>query len=550
MILKHGVPIVCHQMSYWLSYRIAAFNVAIALLGLGCAWIACAQAPGGDVAQPAFDILEFAVEGNSRLSDLQIERAVGPFLGEGKSVRDVEAARAALEAAYQDSGFLTVVVAIPEQEVAGGSVTLKVSEGEVDRLRVRGAEYHLSSGIKSRVPELAEGNVPYFPQVQRELEALNRNPALKATPVLKPGRAAGSVAVQLDVDDSLPLSANLELSNRQSANTTPQRLSGNLRYDNLFQLGHSAALTLQTSPQKVDEVRVAALTYVVPSGSSGDAIALYSVVSRSKLATLTGSPGLGLLGNTTIFGARYALSLRGITGYVHSLSLGIDYKDVKQSVVTTLTGDQITTPISYTPLVAAYNGTWLGAASTTSLDVNANVGVRGVFGNRDSEFAAKRIGAVANFLALRGGVRHNLSIARWNLSARLEGQLASGPLVTNEQFAAGGAESVRGYLESERVGDAALRYSIEVRTPRVPLPGGDAAPRLNLVGFVEGVSLRTLEAVLPTPSWRQLRGAGFGLRLAGVKGFSLDIDWAHAFADGDVTRAGNNRIHARLLWEL
>jgi hemolysin activation/secretion protein len=231
----------------------------------GLALLALLLAPGvraqdaGAGATPRFDILEYVIEGNSKLTDLEIERAVTPFLGEGRTVREVEGARAALEKVYQDSGFLTVLVAIPEQDVGSGSVTLKVTEGEIERLRVRGAEYHLSSDIRNRMPELAAGNVPYFPQVQRELEALNRGPDLKATPVLKPGRAPGTVAVQLDVEDNLPLHGSIDFSNRQSANTTPQRLAANLRFDNLFQLRHSAALTLQTSPQNAQEVRVAAL---------------------------------------------------------------------------------------------------------------------------------------------------------------------------------------------------------------------------------------------------------------------------------------------------
>lgn len=518
---------------------------AAALLSL-LLWVMAA--PVLAQAAPGFDVFEFAIEGNSRLTDLEIERAVTPYLGEKRNATDVEAARAALEKAYQDAGYLTVVVTVPEQEVTGGSVTLKVLEGEVERLRVRGAEFHTASGLKDRVPELAEGKVPYFPQVQRELEALNRSAYVKATPVLRPGRAPGTVGVQLDVEDQLPAAANVEFSNRQSPNTTPQRLGFNARYDNLFQRNHSIALTLQTSPQNVHEVRVGALTYVLPVGSRGDALAMYGVVSRSTLATLSGAPGLGLLGNTTIFGLRYAMPLRGAGSYSHSLSLGIDYKDVKQTV--TIAGGQLPAPISYAPLVAAYNGGWLGENRSTLVDLTLVNGLRGVFGNRDSEFDAKRLGASADFVTLRAGVRHTEKLARWTLSGRFEMQVASGPLVTNEQYAAGGAENVRGYLESERVADAAVRYSVEARAPSFGLSGGDGGARFTLLAFADGVSLRTLEPVFPTPAFRALRGAGFGLRVSGVRGLTFDLDLARASRDGDTTRSGDSRIHARLLWEI
>jgi hemolysin activation/secretion protein len=500
--------------------------------------------------EPTFDILEYVVEGNSRLQDIVIERAVTPFLGEAKTFAAIEGARAALENKYHDAGYLTVLVGIPEgQDAATGTIVLSVVEGEVDRLRVRGAEYTTASGIKARVPELAEGKVPNFTQVQRELDALNRGADLKVTPVLKPGRAPGTVAIQLEVEDELPLHGSVDFSNRQSPNTTSQRLSANARYDNLWQLRHSASLTLQTSPQKTDEVRVGALTYVLPVGDDGDALALYTVVSRSTLASLSNSPGLGLLGNTNIYGIRYAMPLPGYDKYSHSLSLGADYKDIQQSVVVAGTPG-VGVPITYTPLIAAYNGGWTGAGQRSlGLDATLALGLRGLLGNNPAEFAAKRLGASADFAALRTGVRYNEIVGRWSLSAKLESQFASGPLVTNEAFTAGGAESVRGYLESERIGDAALRYAFEARTPKLPLTGRLSLLNINGIAFYEGARLRTFQPVFPQLDVNWLRGAGMGLRVSGIRGLSLDLDWARALVAGDTTRANSNRVHARLLME-
>ena len=508
---------------------------------------ALAEETGADANMPKFDVMEYAVEGNTKLADIAIERAVTPFLGEHKTLRDVEAARIALEGVYHDAGYLTVVVSIPEQDVSGGVVTLNVLEGQVERLRVKGAEYHLASGIKQQVPELAAGNVPYFPEVQRELDALNRGADLKATPVLKAGRAPGMVEVQMDVEDSLPLHGSVEFSNRQSANTTPQRLSGTLRYDNLWQRGHSASLTLQTSPQKTDEVRIAAATYVMPTDDSGNALVGYTVISRSKFATLSGSPGLGLLGNTDVYGLRYAMPLPSYDNYSHSLSVGFDYKDVKQTLVTGGTPDPSAKPITYTPLVAAYNGSWLGNGRTTMLETTVTHGMRGLFGNRDDEFV--RNGSSADFFSLRGNMQHTEVFANWSLAGKLEMQIASGPLVANEKFASGGAESVRGYLEGEKVGDSAVHWTVEVRTPKLAFADESAQLKLSGVAFYEGARLRTLQPAPLQPAYWLLRGAGIGLRVSGNHGLNFDLDLARAYDDADITRAGDTRLHSRLLWD-
>ncbi len=49
----------------------------------------------------------------------------------------------------------------------------------------------------------------------------------------------------------------------------------------------------------------------------------------------------------------------------------------------------------------------------------------------------------------------------------LQGQFASGPLVSSEEFSLGGWDTVRGYYESEALGDNAVAGSIELRSPDV-----------------------------------------------------------------------------------
>ena len=88
----------------------------------------------GDVAAtpsqvPRFDIWEFQVEGNSLLERMQVERTVYSHLGPKKTIEDVEAARAGLEALYRSKGYATVLVNIPEQDVEEGIVFLDVIEG-------------------------------------------------------------------------------------------------------------------------------------------------------------------------------------------------------------------------------------------------------------------------------------------------------------------------------------------------------------------------------------------------------------------------------------
>src|SRR5580692_8777736 len=84
--------------------------MAIGLLGVSAlAWAADTAPPAVARSQepPPFDVMEYDVEGNTLLKPIDIERAVTPFLGEKKTIKDVEAARARLEQVYHDRGYKT-----------------------------------------------------------------------------------------------------------------------------------------------------------------------------------------------------------------------------------------------------------------------------------------------------------------------------------------------------------------------------------------------------------------------------------------------------------
>lgn len=77
-------------------------------------------------ATPRFDVWEYRVEGNTVLDPKVIEKTVYGYLGPGKTIDDVEKARAALEKVYHDAGYAAALVDIPEQDVNEGVVVLTV----------------------------------------------------------------------------------------------------------------------------------------------------------------------------------------------------------------------------------------------------------------------------------------------------------------------------------------------------------------------------------------------------------------------------------------
>src|SRR5829696_1792449 len=80
--------------------------IALAITG---ASTLCAQTAGafvepapGTAPEPAMYIREYRVLGSKHLPRIEVEEAVYPYLGPGRTFADVEQARAALEKAYHD----------------------------------------------------------------------------------------------------------------------------------------------------------------------------------------------------------------------------------------------------------------------------------------------------------------------------------------------------------------------------------------------------------------------------------------------------------------
>ncbi|MBX9676923.1 MAG: BamA/TamA family outer membrane protein [Methylotenera sp.] len=503
------------------------------------------QAEANTQVEPAvnyFDIYEFQVEGNTKLTNVQIETAVYPHMGEKKSIDDVNKARDALEKTYHQAGYLTVLVDIPEQDVDKKIVRLNVTEGKVAKFRVKDSKYFSLGRIKALSPSVQEGQVPHFPTLQADITRLNRSSDKRVTPVLRAGKTFGTVEVDLKVEDTLPLHANLELNNRYSRDTTKPRLGGTIKYDNLWQREHSLSLNFLVSPENTDEVQVLSANYLWRFDTSDILLALYGVRSKSNVATVG---GVNILGDGTILGARLIKPLPNLDNYFHSISLGIDYKDFGQTIVF---GTDFETPVTYAPLSASYSGTWQGATGRTQLNTGVNVGLRG-FISDEAEFEARRVGASSNFFVAKIDLQRTQNLPKdFQLLAKIDGQYSGSPLIPNEQFLVGGADTVRGYLESEEAGDQGIHSTLELTSP-VLFKNVNWLQNTKLAAFYDIAKFRTIDPLPGQDRQSVLAGYGIGLRAKAWKNFNLNLDLAWALRDSAATEKGDFLSHIRFWYD-
>jgi hemolysin activation/secretion protein len=207
-------------------------------------------------------------------------------------------------------------------------------------------------------------------------------------------------------------------------------------------------------------------------------------------------------------------------------------KGPNQNLIKRVSYDYVPTPtteqkVEYLPLGLTYNGglnDFLGPA-TLGLGLSANLWYSSstlytpTSTNQPNMYGLKSLQGITgssettgHWVILRPSFSQNFEVvSNWTTSVRADGQFASEPLISNEQFGIGGVNSVRGYHEGEVFGDTGWHVSLEQQTPPhlVGMINGDQP--LTLRGSVY-MDLATAYLIDPNgrPGRVKLWGTGFG----------------------------------------
>ena len=494
-----------------------------------------------------FDLLELRVKGNTKLTAKEMERTLYPYLGLKKSLDSVDLARNALEELYKTNGYQTISVDIPEQDVKNGIVYLQVLEGKVSRLKVKDSRYFAMGKIKAGVPELAEGNVPHFPTMQKQLaELAGESPDRKIQPILRAGDTPGTLEVDLKVKDELPLHGRVELNGRNAQGTERLRLISTVHYDNLWQAMHSASLMYMVAPEDPAQVQVWSGTYVLPLFNTDMRLALYGVDSSSNIA-FAGTTTM--IGAGSIYGARLIKPFAALGNYAHSATLGVDYKDFKESIGFANASSKIDTPITYLPFLTQYSGSVRRETSFTSFDLGLHFSVRDL-GNSQTEFANKRYKSSASYFYLSGDLKHQQDLPLgMEIKSHVTGQVADTPLISNEQYSMGGALNVRGYYETQAMADSGAFGSFELYTPNLNHLDNAYFNNFKLLTFFDAATGWVQSALPGQKNDYQLAASGAGFNFHIKKYLLAAFDVGIPLMPLGVVKTGEPRLNFNVATE-
>jgi len=521
---------------------------AAAVVALLACFSPAAVAQGAPSAEPVFDVYEYVIEGNTLLSNALVERIVAPYMGPERRFTDIEQARSALEKAYQDAGYLSVVVSLPNQQVDRGEVRLEVVEAPVGKVTVTGAEYNLPSRIQAAVPALKEGTVPHFPSLQKQLAQV-QTAQLQVTPLVNASEGGQAIDVDLKVDDKSPFFGSVQYSNAQSYNTTRGRLSATVGTNNLFQRGHTLGLSWQYAPLRPKDSNVLSLLYGVPLTGRDDLLLSATNSNSDTLTRVSGTGPSSTLTKGDFYGLRWTHRLNPWTWPVrHSVYAALDYKH-NRDFNTFKDGVIVQRPPTRYPVFGTgYSLTHNGAGDVVStLSASAKMSSNAFAGRKVNcdgvtleQFDCKRAGASADFAAFQIAVGHARPVlGNWRLNLSADIQMATGALPSSEQYALGGNSTVRGYYDYEQAGDDGWNSRIELVSP-VWL--NVAGVRSTALAFADRGFVHIINPQLTQVSRIHMGSVGLGLRFFSDSGLQAGMDLSRV--NFDTTRPTDNGARA------
>jgi hemolysin activation/secretion protein len=500
-------------------------------------------------ASPRFEISRFVVQGNTLLTDAEVEAALAPFRGAGRDFGDVQRALAALQKAYAARGFNAVKVALPEQELNEGVVRLQVVEARIGRVTIEGNRFFDSANIRRSLPGLREGETPNIGRISASLAQANENPAKKTTLQLQGAERDGEVDARLIVTDEKPWTLALNADNTGNDATGKTMVGVVYQNANVAGLDHVLSLQYTTSIERPERVGVYGAGYHMPIYSLGDSIDVYAnYADINSGSVLAGIFELQVSGKGTVFGTRYNHAFGHLGPVESTLTLGFEQKAYRN--VADYQGFDLGNDVTVRPLSLAYWGTWRAGAATTVYTLSAVRNIPGGKHGGDEDFALARNGASADYSLARYGIAHTRELPRdWQLKLAAVGQYTRDALVPGEQFGMGGMGSVRGFLSREFVGDKGYSGTVEVYTPELcaRVPGASAFCRV--LAFYDAGRVKRNDPLPGEMSNVSIGSIGLGLRAAVGRHATLQLDYGHVIDAGSTGDKGDNRFNFKLsLW--
>jgi hemolysin activation/secretion protein len=451
---------------------------------------------------------EIVLEGATKLGAAEQARLAAPYLGRCLTLADINRLIGDITNRYVELGFVTTRVYIPQQDLGGGRLELKIIEGVLRSLRVVPPD---SASAATAFPGL-EGEVLNLRDLEQGIDQVNRLGSNAAKIDIEPDDEPGTSRVVIRNEPRQRWLISGGVDNSGSESTGRAVLSASLGLDHALGLNDFFSLGFRHSeepgpPQYSDSASVyASIPYGYWTFSASFNQFRYASVVEGAVSSFSTA------GDSTTTGFRAERVMYRDQAVKWSLAGGLTGKRTRNYIAATLI------EVSSTELAIADFGTSLslvGAGMLLSFDLGYAQGLDSLGAAEDDP--ARPTGAPqAQFTRLSYGATLARPFAAFGKQAAwrsaLSGQRSHDSLYGTEQIAIGSLYTVRGFRRTSLSGRSGY-YARNDLGVQLPFDGFLLRPYAGYdFGYVEGAGT--------------LQGWTLGLDVGISGGVTLQFAWS------------------------
>lgn len=462
--------------------------------------------------------------GNTVVSAGELGQVAAPYTNRTVTSEELLELRNKLTLHYVNKGYINSGAVLPDQEISENVVTFRIVEGTLNQVAISGVQKLRGDYVRDRIL-LGSGPPLNVNSLQQRLLLLQQNGLIeRINAELAPGTRQGESVLNVAVQEARPYQAGITLSNHYSPSVGASHAELYVAHRNLSGWGDA----LEAKYGMTTGINDYSLRYAIPVDAHDTTIGVRYARNDSAVVEAP-FDRLNITSRSQTLGV--SLDRPVIQTPAETLSLGVSLE--QRSSQTYL----LNQPFSFTP------GTADGNSKENVLRFSQEWGRRSV----DQVFTLRSTfsAGTTNSLSPVNGIGPTRHFVAWlgqtQWAGRLEGghqfillgnvQYAPQTLLTLEKLGIGGANTVRGYRETQLLRDNGFVVSAEYRIPVFHNDAGES--RTQLAPFIDYGKGWNRDLTLDLP--RDISSAGLGLLWNPNKYWQAQLYAAKAFRHFPVT---------------
>lgn len=461
--------------------------------------------------------------GKSIFSEQELQESIKHLEGRSVTLKELKDAALSITKKYVEQNYLTSRAILPPQQVKDGVVVIRLIEGSIADIKIKGNQRVKDSYIRNRLNLGIDETKPVrVDLIEGQLQLLRSNSLINnITANLQAAKGEGQSDLVVEIEEASPWLIGLNIDDYDTVATGAEKVGITLGYLNLT--GNSDSLNVSFDKALSTESWSVDTTYNLPVNAKEGTLQLRANVDRNEIVG-DEFEDLELEGDSELYEISFRQPLTRSLQKEIALSLGFSFQESRDFI----NGIRFTGTDRTNVLRFGQDFTSRGLKGTWLLRSQFNLGID-IFNTTVSDNEDEADGV---FFSWFGQIQRIQRITKNNLLI-VQGDLQLTPdrLLPSEQFVIGGVQSVRGFRQNARIGDNGFRLSIEDRITLVRNQEDD--PVFQLAPFADlGIVWNTSS---DNPDENFLGGIGLGLIAEPLSGFNIRLDYAPPLIDLDDT---------------